>query len=213
MVDAISKIIPWDLLGPLVLATILWAGCHYVFVGPEVGRRLGALKYEPVCTSQIENLQTAWRAERQEQRERAIAERDALKRYAQKQAEVAREKTEALRRTYDDLVPKELKDLLAVMSGNPDVVNDLGTLLIAPNVSKADGLALPKIPKELPPARPEGRAAFCSCVVDQAMSTARVDLALYTGSLRIFVPERIAHFKQLIAETVAGKACGPVPVS
>lgn len=211
MFDAIDKLIPLESAGPAILALAAWGAANYLAIGPEIGRRMGDLTYQPRCVASVETLQEERHAEHEALRDRMRREAERAEALARKAMEEKRRQLEAYGDLARAIIPPELRGLLGAGVGG-DLVKNLEALVPAPDASP-EAEPREEIPATLPPPLPENREAFCGCVVGTAIAESRLDIAFYTGSLSIFVPERIERFDDVLGTVVRSEACGPVPLS
>jgi len=210
MLDGLERLLPLQSLGPVLCAGLLWFGLNYAWLGPEVGRRLADRQYRPHCVAEVASLQQARRdrhyAEWQSLIDDVGRQRDAV----QAQIDARLRQAEMAQGLLRSILPEELNRVLDGVLADPRVAGAMG--LLKGKLDLPELPQVPAMPPPLPAARPEGRTAFCACVVGRALDAARLDLASHTASLRLYTPPRIASFDAEMGELIRAEACGAMPL-
>jgi hypothetical protein len=203
MIETIGKLVPLDAFGPVLLAGVAWAGFSWL-MAPEIGARMGAITYQPVCEADVAILQREHRADYERKRRFLQAEADRVRRAA----EIARRKAALLENMTRAFIPPELRQGAA-----GEFVGLLMQSVAPPVTPTVDEPKVAVVPLPLSAPVRETRETFCRCVIGRAVSEARTDFAIYTGTLTLHVPEPVRHFEAGMASVARTDACGPIPLS
>lgn len=206
MLDLLLKTVGGvETAGPLLLAGAAWFGGHYLFAGPEIGARLGALEHLPRCVAGLEAGDLQRLVEHEVRTSRILANRDRLMAEARARADAARREAERLEQTLDLLIDETpMGELLGAVDPDGALRDGLGTLM--PSVPELPELSLPPIPE--PPVLPTdaSRESRCGCAVDTALRETRTGWALYSATLTGW-RDGIAGFDSRVARLVERGAC------
>jgi hypothetical protein len=183
MFDAIKDIIPTEQFGPGLLGLVVWFGANYGYVAPEIVMpRAMAMTYQPAC----ERLLAEGNLKHQERR-RTIAEaaQEKLSKEQERALQIGKEiTTQGLELWLGKEGAKELEPFSSTMTELALRAEMLKRQSQTPAALASAEVALPLRSNE----------EVCRCILNSAMDE-RLDLALYTASLRIYRPPTIANLE------------------
>lgn len=201
---------PVDALAPLIGGLLLWFGVNYLVLAPNViGPRLAEKYYTPACLASVE-------AGRTELAERfAAADAAWLDRAGRTRRELLEEYSSAGGRILDSILGMYGADGRAIIQRHSNTITNNTTGMLNMGISQGiaearaeyDAKRNAEIAELRRAQRYSDAPAFCGCNVAAGM-TDKLDLALFTSTVRLYKPAGIAHLE-------AGRVfdqCGAVPV-
>ena len=198
-----EKFFPYEALGPFIGGLLVWFGLNYLYLAPQViGPRLSERYYTPACMAAV----THQRAKLAENIRTMRAQIPALvEKYRQK---LASDMNERVERQADMMFGGKGKAVLGIWGG---YINGLAGAELRNRADAYEAALEKKFEADTQAAQEKQKfstpAAFCGCNVKQGTSD-KVEMALFTASLRFYKPDLVQRLEQ--GEVF--ESCGNPPV-